>query len=90
MNSKIARLLAKNVTNNRIVADMIMFICNNHSIVEDHLLDLCLGTSTDFVTKAMVMTHINKIKPLCMKHMTGIKDVDNIKVISVDNIVRTL
>lgn len=88
MNSKIAKLLAKNITNDRIVAEMIMFICNNHSIVEDHLIDLCLGTNTDFVTKEMVMTHINKIKPLCMQYMTRIKDVDNIKVISVDNIAR--
>lgn len=88
MNSKIAKLLAKNVTNDKIVADMIMFICNKHSNVEDHLIDLCLGTNTDFVTKEMVMTHINKIKPLCMQYMTRIEDVDNIKVISVDNIAR--
>lgn len=88
MNSKIAKLLAKNITNDRIVADMIMFICNKHNIVEDNLIDLCLGTNTDFVTKEMVMTHINKIKPLCMQYMTRIEDVDNIKVISVDNIAR--
>lgn len=88
MNSKIAKLLAKNITNDRIVADMIMFICNKHNIVEDNLIDLCLGTNKDFVTKEMVMTHINKIKPLCMQYMTRIEDVDNIKVISVDNIAR--
>ena len=88
MNSKIANLLAKNITNDRVVADMIMFICNKHNDVEDNLIDLCLGTNTDFVTKAMVMIHINKIKPLCMQYMKSIEDVDTIEVVSIDNIAR--
>lgn len=88
MNSKIATLLSENITNKQVVAEMIMHICNKDNTVEDNLIDLCLGTNTDFVTKAMVMTRINKIKPLCMQYMTRIEDVDNIKVISVDNIAR--
>lgn len=88
MNSKIAELLAKNITNDRIVADMIMFICNNYNDVEDHLIDLCLDVNAKFVTKDMIMKHIDKIKPLCMQYMTRIEDVDNIKVVYIDNIVR--
>lgn len=86
MNSKIATLLSENIKNKQIVADMIMFICNKYIDVEDHLIDLCLDTNAEYVTKEMVMKHIDKIKPLCMQYMERIEDVDNIKVVSVDNI----
>ena len=88
MNSKIATLLSENIKNKQIIADMIMFICNKYNIVEDHLIDLCLDTNAEYVTKEMVMKHIDKIKPLCMQYMTRIEDVDNIKVVSIDNIAR--
>ena len=88
MNSKIAKLLAKNVTNDKIVAEMIMYICNKDSSVEDRLIDLCLSTDANFVTKGDVIEHIDKIKPLCMQYMTRIEDVDTIEVVSIDNIAR--
>lgn len=89
MNSKIAILLSENIKNKQVIVDMIMFICNKYNnSVEDHLIDLCLNTDTEYVTKEMVMKHIDKIKPLCMQYTTNIEDVDNIKVISVDNILR--
>ena len=86
MNSKIATLLAKNINNDKVVENMIMFICNKYNSVEDHLIDLCLGTNKDFITKSDIIEHIDKIKPLCMKYMKGIKDVNTIEVVSIDNI----
>lgn len=88
MNSKIAKLLARSITNDKVVENMIMFICNKYNNVEDHLIDLCLGTNKDFITESDVIKHIDKIKPLCMKYMKGIEDVDTIDVISIDNIAR--
>lgn len=87
MNSKIAKLLAKNITNDKVVENMIMFICNKYNNVEDNLIDLCLGTNKDFVTESDVIEHIDKIKPLCMKYMSNIIDVYDIKVNYIDNII---
>lgn len=88
MNSKIANLLAKNIANDKVVENMIMFICNKYDSVEDHLIDLCIGTNKDFITESDVIEHIDKIKPLCMKYMKGIEDVNTIEVVSIDNIAR--
>ena len=86
MNSKIATLLSKNIKNNKIVTDMIMYICNKEYNVEDHLIDLCLATDAQFVTKEMIMENIDKIKPLCMKYMDTIQEVSDVEIIYVDNI----
>ena len=88
MNSKIAKLLTKNITNDRVVTEMIMYICNKDNNVEDRLIDLCLGTNLEFVTKDMIMKHMDKVKPLCMNYMKNVTNVDNIKVIQIDNISR--
>lgn len=88
MNSKIAKLMARDITNNRVVAEMIMHICNKDSQVEDRLIDLCLDTDIKFVTKAMIMTHMDKVKSLCMNYMKNVINVSNIKVTEVDNISR--
>ena len=86
MNSKIATLLSKNIKNNKIVTDMIMYICDKEYNVEDHLIDLCLATDAQFVTKEMIIAHIDKIKSLCMNYMDTIQEVSDIKIIYVDNI----
>lgn len=90
MNSKIANLLAKNVTNDKVVAEMINHICNKNSSnmnnIENHLIDLCLGIDADFVTKDMILEHMDKIQPLCMAYTKNIKSVSCINVIQVDNI----
>lgn len=88
MNSKIAKLLAKNITNDRVVTEMIMYICNKDNNVEDRLIDLCLGTDTNFVTKDMILEHMDKIQPLCMNYMKNVINVFNIKVTEIDNISR--
>ena len=88
MNSKIAKLLAKNITNDKVVAEMIMYICNSDSNIEDRLIDLCLGTDIKFVTKDMIMEHIDKVKQSCMNYMKNIINVSNIKVTEIDNISR--
>lgn len=86
MNSKIANLLANNLSNKRIVAEMIIHICNKNNDVENRLTDLCLSTDSEFITKDVLLKHIDKIKPICMKYMNDIIDVDNIKVNYIDNI----
>ena len=90
MNSKIANLLAKNVTNDKAVAEMISHICNknssNISNIENRVINLCLGTDADFVTKDMILEHVDKIQPLCMAYMENIKSVSCINVLQVDNI----
>ena len=90
MNSKIANLLAKNVTNDKAVAEMISHICNknssNISNIENRVINLCLGTDADFVTKDMILEHMDKIQPLCMAYMENIKSVSCINVLQVDNI----
>jgi hypothetical protein len=90
MNSKIANLLAKNVTNDKIVAEMISHICNKNSSnmnnIEDHLVNLCLGTNKDFITKGDIIEHIDKIQPLCMAYTKNIENVSCINVLQVDNI----
>lgn len=90
MNSKIAKLLAKNITNDRVVAEMISHICNDNSSnirnIEDHLVNLCLGTDANFVTKDMILEHMDKIQPLCMVYMENIKSVSCINVLQIDNI----
>ena len=88
MNSNIAKLLAKNITNYKVVAEMIMYICNSDSNIEDRLIDLCLSADIKFVTKDMIMMHIYKVKPLCMNYMKNIINVSNIKVTEIDNISR--
>lgn len=88
MNSKIAKLLSENIKNKEIIAEMIMYICNKDSSVEDILIDLCLGVDTKFVTKYMIMSHMDKIKSLCMNYMKNIINVSNIKVTEIDNISR--
>lgn len=90
MNSKIANLLDKNVTNDRVVAEMISHICNknnsNISNIENRVINLCLGTDADFVTKDMILEHIDKIQPICMAYIENIKSVSCISVLQVDNI----
>ena len=88
MDRKIAKLLTKNITNDRVVTEMIMYICNKDSSVEDRLIDLCLGADIKFVTKDMIMEHMNKVKPLCMNYMKNIINVSNIKVTEIDNMSR--
>lgn len=86
MNSKIANLLADNLGNKKIVAEMIMHICAKNNDIENRLIELCLSTDTEFVTKDVLLKHIDKIKPICMKYMSNIIDVDNIKVNYINNI----
>ena len=88
MNRKIAKLLTNNITNYRFITEMIMHICNTDSQIEDRVIDLCLSTDTKFVTKDMIMAHMDKIKPLCMNYMKNIINVFNIKVTEIDNISR--
>lgn len=88
MNRKIAELLVKNITNDRVVTEMIMYICNKDRNVEDRLIDLCLDANIKFVTKAIIMVHMDKVKPLCMNYMKNIINVSNIKVTEIDNISR--
>ena len=88
MNRKIAKLLTRNITNERAITEMIMYICKKDSSVEDRLIDLCLDADIKFVTKAMIMVHINKVKPLCMNYMKNVINVSNIKVTEIDNISR--
>lgn len=88
MNSKIATLLSENIKNKQIIAEMIMYICNNDYAIEDHLIDLCLDTNKEFVTKYTVLKHIDKIRPLCMKYRSNIESVSNIKCIDINNIAR--
>lgn len=86
MNSKIAKLLSENLVNDKVVEEMIMYICNRDSHIEDHLIDLCLATDAQLITKEMIMEHIDKIKSLCMKYMDTIQEVSDVKIIYVDNI----
>ena len=88
MNRKIAKLLTKNIINDRVITEMIMYICNKDSNVEDRLIDLCLGADIKFVTKDMIMAHMDKVKPLCMNYMKNVINVSNIKVTEIDNISR--
>lgn len=86
MNSKIANLLADNLKNKEIVAEMIMHICAESEVIKHRLIDLCLSTDSEFVTKDILLKHIDKIKSLCMKYMSNIINVNNIKVDYIDNI----
>ena len=86
MNSKIANLLSENINNKKIITEMIMYICNKEYNVEDHLIDLCLGTDANFVTKDMILKHIDKIKSLCMEYMDTIQEVSDVKIIHIYNI----
>lgn len=86
MNIKIANLLANNIGNRQIITEMIMHICTKDNAIENRLIDLCLSSDDKFITEIMLLQHIDKLKPLCMKYMSGIIDVDNIKVNYVDNI----
>lgn len=88
MNRKIAKLLTNNITNSIVVTEMIMYICDKDSSVEDRLIDLCLGADIKFVTKDMIMAHMDKVKPLCMNYMKNVINVSNIKVTEIDNISR--
>lgn len=89
MNSKIANLLSVNINNKKIITEMIMYICNKDSNVEDRLIDLCLGTDANFVTKDMVLAHMDKIQPLCMAYLKNIESVSCINILEIDNIDRT-
>ena len=88
MNRKIAKLLTNNITNDIVVTEMIMYICDKDSSVEDRLIDLCLGADIKFVTKDMIMAHMDKVKPLCMNYMKNVINVSNIKVTEINNISR--
>ena len=88
MNSKIATLLSENIKNKQIIAEMIMYICNNDYSIEDHLIDLCVDVNAEFVTKYTVLKHIDKIKLLCMKYQSNIESVSNIKCVGLNNIAR--
>ena len=85
MNSKIANLLAKNLINDRVVAEMINHISNENN-AENRLINLCLGTDADFVTKDMVLEHMDKVQPLCMEYTKNIESVSCINVLQIDNI----
>lgn len=89
MNSKIANLLSVKINNKKIITEMIMYICNKDSNVEDRLIDLCLGTDANFVTKDMVLAHMDKIQPLCMAYLKNIESVSCINILEIDNIDRT-
>lgn len=86
MNRKIAKLLTNNIIDARVIAEMIIYICNKDNNVEDRLIDLCLDTDENFVTKDMILKHIDKIKSLCMKYMNTIQEVSDVKIIHIDNI----
>lgn len=86
MNIKIANLLANNLKNKQIVAEMIMHIGIKNEDISNRLINLCLSPDSEFVTKDILLKHMDKIKPLCMKYMNNIVNVDNIKIIYVDNI----
>lgn len=88
MKRKIAKLLTNNIINDRVVTEMIMYICNEDNSIEDRLIDLCLGTDIKFVTKEIIMAHMDKIKPLCMNYMKNVINVSNIKVTEINNISR--
>lgn len=86
MNRKIANLLSENINNKKIITEMIMYICNKDSNVENKLIDLCLGTDVNFVTKDMVLAHMDKIQPLCMAYAKNIESVSCINILEIDNI----
>ena len=90
MNSKIANLLSENIKNKQVVAEMISHICNknssNISNIENHLIDLCLGTDTNFVTKDMILEHMDKIQTLCMAYTKNIESVSCINILEINNI----
>lgn len=86
MNSKIANLLADNLKNKQIVAEMIMHISIKNEDIANRLINLCLSPDSEFVTKDTLLKHMDKIKPLCMKYISNIVNVDDIKIIYVDNI----
>ena len=90
MNSKIATLLSENIKNKQVVAEMISHICNKNSSninnIENRVINLCLGTDADFVTKDMILEHMDKIQPLCMAYTENIESVSCINVLQVDNI----
>ena len=88
MNRKIAKLLTRNITNERAIIEMIMYICNKDNNIEDRLIDLCLDADIKFVTKDMIMKHMDKVKPLCMNYMKNVINVSDIKVTEIDNISR--
>lgn len=90
MNSKIANLLAKNITNDKVVADMIKYICDRDCGIENYLIDLCLSNDKAFITKEIVLKHIDEIQELCMKHADNIINTFNIKVVDVNNITRNI
>lgn len=85
MNRKIAKLITNNI-NASSVTEMIMYICNKDSSVEDRLIDLCLDADVNFVTKDMILAHMDKIQTLCMAYMKNIESVSCINVLQVDNI----
>ena len=78
MNRKIAKLLTRNITNERAITEMIMYICNKDNNVEDRLIGLCLDADIKFVTKDMIMAHMDKLKPLCINYMKNIINVSSI------------
>jgi hypothetical protein len=90
MNSKIATLLSENIKNKQVIAEMINHICNKNSSninnIENHLINLCLGTDANFVTKDMILEHMDKIQPLCMEYRKNIESVSCINVLQIDNI----
>lgn len=90
MNSKIVTLLSENIKNKQVVAEMISHICNKNSStvsnIENHLINLCLDTDANFVTKDMILEHMDKIQPLCMECTENIESVSCIKVLRIDNI----
>ena len=90
MNSKIATLLSENIKNKQVVAEMISHICNKNSSninnIENRVINLCLGTDADFVTKDMILEHMDKIQPICMAYTENIESVSCINVVQIDNI----
>ena len=86
MNSKIANLLSENIKNKQVVAEMISHICNKNINIENHLINLCLDTDANFVTKDMILEHMDKIQPLCMAYTKNIESVSCINILEIDNI----
>ena len=90
MNSKIATLLSENIKNKQVVADMIKYICDRDCSIENYLIDLCLSNDKVFITKEIVLKHIDEIQELCMKHADNIINTFNIKVVDINNITRNV
>lgn len=86
MNRKLANVLGNNIKNKEVVTEMIMHIGVENEDIGNRLINLCLSPDSEFVTKDTLLKHMDKIKPLCMKYMSNIVNVDDISIVYIDNI----